>query len=82
MFVIVFINTNTVQRGDDGVLSSIIFNDSQSKVLFSLTFASSILSASLGCSKAMMLGVASIIGDDGPFEGILSGRFVLAFWGK
>ena len=69
---------------DDGVLQSVIFghNDTKAIVLFSLTFASSIVSGALGCTKAIKGGVAATMGDDGPFEGLCSGRFIVAFLGK
>ena len=72
--------------GDGEILRSVIVThrdtDTQSYVLFMLTFASSVVSASLGCTKCLKVGVAAIIGDDGPHEGMSSGRFVLAFFGK
>ena len=69
--------------GDGDILRSVIVThrdtDTQSYVLFMLTFASSVVSASLGCTKCLKVGVAAIIGDDGP---LCSGRFFLAFCGK
>ena len=69
---------------NDGVLRSVIFsdNDTKAKVLFFLTFASSIVSGALGCTKAIKVGVAATMGDDGPFEGLCSGRFIVAFLGN
>ena len=78
--IYVFIN---IGPGDE-VLSSVIVNqnDNQSLVLFLLTFATSILSASLGCTKCLKVGVAATIGDDGPLDGLFTGRFLIAFFGK
>ena len=50
--------------------------------LFFLTFASSIFSGAFGCTKAIKGGVAATMGDDGPFEGLCSGRFLVCFLGK
>ena len=68
----------------DGVIRSTIIdsNDTQSMVLFYLTYVSSIASAAFGCTKCLKVGVASIMGEDGPFDGLCSGRFLVAFFGK
>ena len=73
-----------IQPGSgDGVLSSVTLgNDHTSKVLFLLTFASSIVSGGFGCTKALHVGVAAIMGDDGPLEGLCTGRFIVACFGK
>ena len=69
---------------DDDVLRSAIVNtsDSQSFVLFILTFVSSVLSASLGTTKCLKVGVAAPMGEEGPLDAMLSGRFVVGFIGK
>merc|ERR1719282_1181991 len=68
-------------EGDD-VLRSVIVDeyDSQSLTLFWLTFVSSVLSASLGMTKCLKVGVAAPMGEDGPLDGMLSGRFVIGFF--
>ena len=40
------------------------------------------MSGALGCTKAIKGGVAATMGDDGPFEGLCSGRFIIAFFGN
>ena len=40
------------------------------------------MSGAFGCTKAIKGGVAATIGEDGPFEGLCSGRFIVAFLGK
>ena len=57
------------------------YSSSQSKLFFFLTFFSSVFSASLGLAKCLKNGVARIIGPGGPMDGLLSARFILAFFG-
>ena len=68
----------------DAVLGSAIYDygDIKSIVLFYLTYISSIASAAFGCTKCLKVGVAATIRDEGPFEGLCSGRFFIAFCGK
>ena len=40
------------------------------------------MSGAFGCTKASKGGVAATIGEDGPFEGLCSGRFIVAFLGN
>ena len=47
-----------------------------------LTFYSSLISASIGLARCLMIGVAGVIAQKGPFDGLLSGRFILAYFGK
>ena len=47
-------------------------------LLFSVTFGTSIISASVGVTKALLYGVARTISADGFSEGSLSGRFLVA----
>ena len=70
---------NSFAGGSDTVLRSVIINNSliQSEVLFGLSFASSIISASLGTTKCLKVGVSAPIGE---VEG--SARFLVAFFGK
>ena len=46
---------------------------------FSTTYAISIISAALGLAKCLKNGVARPIAPGGPFDGLLSGKFLLAF---
>ena len=48
--------------------------------LFYTTFAISVLSASLGLAKCLKTGVARPIGSGGILDGLLSARFLLAFF--
>ena len=50
--------------------------------VFWLTFLSSWISSSFGLAKCLKIGVAGVIGQKGPFDGLLSGQFVLAFFGN
>ena len=50
--------------------------------MFTLTFSTSVISASFGLSKCLKVGAASIISDKGPLDGLLSLRFILSFCGK
>ena len=79
----------------DGGLSNIIFNpDSHSLFTrifflpptygvalteFLKTYAISIISAALGLAKCLKNGVARPIGPSGALDGLLSGKFILAF---
>ena len=47
-----------------------------------LTLFSSLISASLGLARCLMIGAAGVIAQKGPFDGLLSGRFILAYLGK
>ena len=46
---------------------------------FFTTYAISIISAALGLAKILKNGVARPIAPGGPLDGLLSGKFVLAF---
>ena len=46
---------------------------------FYLTFCTSVLSASLGLAKCLLVGPARVMTRDGPLSGLLSGRFLMAF---
>lgn len=56
----------------------IVGDDYKSTILFYATFATSIISASLGLAKCLLCGVARTISADGLTDGILSGRFLVA----
>ena len=43
-------------------------------VLFFVTFSTSLLAAGLGMAKCLKLGVARIMGEGGPIDGLLSGK--------
>ena len=66
--------------GHNTSLHTIIFGDFslQSTILFYVTFATSIISASLGLAKCLLYGVARTISADGFLDGLLSGRFLIA----
>ena len=57
-------------------------NPSDSLRITTLKFFSSLISASLGLARCLIIGVAGVIAQKGPFDGLLSGRFILAFFGK
>ena len=44
---------------------------------FLVTFVTSLLTAGLGMAKCLKLGVARIMGEGGPVDGLLSGQFIL-----
>ena len=50
------------------------------KIEFFITFSLSAFSASLGLSKCLKNGVARIIGEGGCLDGLLSARYLLAFF--
>ena len=58
------------------------FTKSISNVLFTMTFLSSAFAASFGLTKSIKVGVANIIGQNGPCQGLMSGRFIITFFGK
>ena len=66
---------------DDFLDLSLRGNTEFERWVFWLTVLSSWISASLGLAKCLKIGVAGVIGQKGPFDGLLSGRFVLAFFG-
>ena len=51
-------------------------------LVFVSTFISSWISASLGLAICLKVGAAGVIGQEGPGDGLLSGRFILAFFGN
>ena len=53
-----------------------------SLMISTLSFLSSFISASLGLARCLMIGVAGVIAQKGPFDGLLSVRFILAYFGK
>ena len=67
--------------GGNTSLLTIILGDGslQSTIIFSLTLITSTFSASLGLANGLRYGVAKTIGPGGLLEGLLSGRFLLAF---
>ena len=77
-----FIYIGSVSVGHNTSLHTIIFGDFslQSTILFYVTFATSIISASLGLAKCLLYGVARTISADGFLDGLLSGRFMIAFF--
>ena len=40
------------------------------------------MSGAFGCTRVIKGGVGATMGDDGPFEGLFSGRFLVAFLGN
>ena len=47
-----------------------------------LTYFSSLISASLGLARCLLIGVAGVIAQKGPFDGLISTPFILAYLGK
>ena len=72
-----------VRAFNDETLQSIIFDYTRldSVLLFVTTFSSSGLSSCFGLTKCLKNSVAAVIAPVGPAEGVLSARFVLAFFG-
>ena len=72
-----------VQAFNDQTLTSIIFDYTRldSVLLFVTTFSSSGLSSCFGLTKCLKNSVAAVIAPVGPAEGVLSARFILAFFG-
>ena len=72
-----------VQAFNDETLQSIIFDYTRldSVLLFVTTFSSSGLSSCFGLTKCLKNSVAAVIAPVGPAEGVLSARFILAFFG-
>ena len=68
--------------GANTSLHTIIFGDFslKSTILFYVTLSTSIISASLGLAKCLLYGVARTISADGFLDGLLSGRFLIAFF--
>ena len=62
--------------------SDAFLNPQNSLMIDALTFSTSLISASLGLARCLMIGVAGVIAQKGPFDGLLSGRFILAYFGK
>ena len=56
-------------------------NIGSNQTFFYITFTISALSASLGLAKALKVGVARVVGSDGPFDGLCSAKFLVAFLG-
>ena len=67
--------------GHNTSLKTIIIGDFslQSTILFVAAFITSTFSASLGLAKGLLYGVARTIGTGGVLDGLLSGRFLVAF---
>ena len=64
----------------ENTLEAIIIGEQNDDViLFILTFILSCFSACLGLAKCLKNGVARPIAPGGPVDGLLSGRFILAF---
>lgn len=59
-------------------LENIIYGG-KSSLLFFFTYVTSLLSASLGLAKCLKYGVARPIRPGGSLDGLLTGRFLLAF---
>ena len=69
-------------QGRNLILRNIIYGDTLKGTayhLFNLTFSLSCFSACLGLAKCLKNGVARPIAPGGPVDGLLSGRFILAF---
>ena len=77
-----FICVNYLDSGGDEVLRDAILGSDDMDALFYMTFASSILSASIGTTKSLKIGMAAITADDGPSEGLCLGRYLVALGGK
>ena len=67
--------------GHNTSLKTIIIGDFslQSTILFVAAIITSTFSASLGLAKGLLYGVARTIGTGGVLDGLLSGRFLVAF---
>ena len=61
----------------DDSLNNIILN--HQNIQFLTTYITSIISAALGLAKCLKNGVARPIAPGGPLDGLLTGKFVLAF---
>ena len=74
-----------IVTGSVGSLRNIIFNEDSAffnaHAEFFTTYATSIISASLGLAKCLKNGVARPIGPGGCLDGLLSCRHLLAFFG-
>ena len=53
--------------------------DTENEIMFWITFFISMTSASIGLSKSLKHSVCRIMGDDGLFNGLLSGIYFIIF---
>ena len=53
--------------------------DTENEIMFWITFFISMTSASIGLSKSLKHSVCRIMGDDGLFDGLLSGIYFIIF---
>ena len=76
-----FLVSGSISLSDNTSLKTIVLGDNSllSTILFTVTFTSSTLSASLGLARGLLTGVTRCIGPDGYLDGLLSGRFLIAF---
>ena len=73
--------SGSISLSDNTSLKTIVLGDNSllSSILFTVTFTSSTLSASLGLARGLLTGVTRCIGPTGYLDGLLSGRFLIAF---
>ena len=80
VMTILMVNSGIFQRHPSSLSNLLSERGVMDMVLFWTGFASSVLSASLGLAKCLLVGPARIMTADGPGNGLFSGRFIIAFW--